>query len=168
MKPSNASSYCAIALLAASLLVVPGVYAQQPAQAADPAVAPVPSQITSAKRVFIANAAGNNDSRVAKYVGGPDGIYNQFYADVKSTARFDMVSSPAEADLVLEVTIALFPVAPSYPSFRLAVLDPKSNVLLWTIAEPVDPALLAKTARKHIAESLGRLADDLKNVSTGK
>jgi len=151
MKP-NTASFCA-AIVATFVLIAPSLSAQKPAPPPDPPVAPVPSQILNARKAFIANAAGNSDQRIAKYVGGPDGIYNQFYADVKNTSRFDMVSSPAEADLVLEVTIALFPVSPSYPSFRLAIVDPKSNVLLWTISEPVDPRfsprLPASTSPNH-------------------
>lgn len=129
-----------------------------------PPDAPVPSQIVNAKRVFIANSSGNNDVRIAKYVGGPNGIYNQFYADVKASGRFELVNAPAEADLALDVTIVPFPIAPSYPGFRLSIIDPKTNVLLWAITEPVDPAFLAKTARKNIAFSLSHLADDLKNL----
>jgi len=150
------------------LLTVSASQGQKASESAPPAAAPVPPQILSAKRVFVANSSGNNDVRIAKYVGGPNGIYNQFYADLQASGRFELVSSPAESDLALDVTIVPFPIAPSYPGFRLSILDPKTNVLLWAITEPVDPAFLAKTARKNIATSLGHLADDLTKLSTGK
>jgi len=151
---------CAVAgvFLVVIVIAIPGLQAQQPAEAPP---APVPSQIVSAKKIFIANAAGDHDPRVSKYFGGPDGIYNQFYADIKSGGRFEPVSAPADADIVVEVTLGTFPLVAGYAGFRLSVFDPKTNVLLWTASEPVDPAFLAKTARKNIAESLQRLANDL-------
>jgi len=150
-----------------ALLAALSLQAQQK-QPALPPDAPVPSQILSAKRVFIANSSGNNDVRISKYVGGVNGIYNQFYADLKASGRFELVSSPAEADLALDVSIVPFPIAPGYPGFRLTILDPKTNVLLWAITEPVDPAFLAKTARKNISASLAHLTGDLTNLATGK
>jgi hypothetical protein len=140
----------------------------QAQQLEEPAAAPVPSQIVNAKKVFIANAAGDHDPRVSKYFGGPDGIYNQFYADVKSGGRFEPVSAPADADLVVQVTLGTFPLLAGYAGFRLSIFDPKTNILLWTASEPVDPAFLAKTARKNIAESLQRLANDLQFLPLSK
>jgi hypothetical protein len=145
-----------------AMIAIPTVQAQQPAE---PPAAPVPSQIINAKKVFISNAAGDHDPRVSKYFGGPDGIYNQFYADIKSGGRFEPVSAPADADIVAEVTLGTFPLVAGYAGFRLSIFDPKTNVLLWTASEPVDPAFLAKTARKNIAESLQRLAIDLQTLT---
>ena len=152
-------------LLVLATIAIP-LEAQQPP--AEIFAAPVPSQILSARKVFIANATGDHDPRVAKYFGGPDGIYNQFYADIKSGGKFEPVSAPADADLVVEVTLGTFPLVQDYAGFRLSVLDPKTNVLLWTASEPVDPAFLAKTARKNIAQSLQRLANDLQALTLNK
>jgi hypothetical protein len=152
-------------LVLIAMIAIPALQAQQPAEA--PA-APVPSQIVNAKKIFIANAAGDHDPRVSKYFGGPDGIYNQFYADIKSGGRFEPVSAPADADIVAEVTLGTFPLVAGYAGFRLSIFDPKTNVLLWTASEPVDPAFLAKTARKNIAESLQRLATDLQTLTLSK
>jgi len=151
--------------LFASLSIIPNAEAQQQPEV-EPSAAPVPSQILRAKKVFVVSAMGDRDPRIAKYIGGPDGIYNQFYADVKSSGRFELVSAPADADLVLQVTLGLSPVI-GYAGFKLSILDPKTNILLWTISEPIDPAILAKNARKNIAQSLSRLADDVKTVSSG-
>jgi hypothetical protein len=145
-------------LALAVLSFVPFSPAQQPP---DVAAAPLPAQLLHAKRVFIVNAEGDSDQRIAKYVGGTNGIYNQFYADVKTSSRFEIADSPADADVVLSVTLTVFAVVPGYPRFRLSILDPKSNVLLWTISEPVDPAFLTKTARRNVAESLSRITADL-------
>ena len=156
----------ASALLFVVAIAIPGLQAQQ--QPAEPPAAPVPSQILSARKVFIANATGDHDPRVSKYFGGPDGIYNQFYADVKSAGKFELVPAPADADLVVEVTLGTFPLVAGYAGFRLSIFDPKTNILLWTASEPVDPAFLAKTARKNIAESLQQLANDLQTLTLSK
>ncbi len=152
-------------LLVAAMLAGTDLHAQQPV---GPPPAPVPSQILNAKRVFIANATGDHDLRIAKYMGGPDGIYNQFYADVESGGRFELAAAPADADLVLNVTLGIFPLNPGYAGFRLSIIDPKSSILLWTISEPIDPAFLAKTAHKNMVASLGRLADDLRSLTPGR
>jgi hypothetical protein len=153
------------ALLIVAMLVPSSLPAQQPAE---PPAAPVPSQIAGAKKVFITNAYSEHDVRLAKYFGGPDGIYNQFYADIKNTGRFELVTAPADADLVLQVTLGVHPLLSSYAGFRLAIVDPKTNVLLWTTSEPVDPAFLTKTARRNIADSLQRLTTDLTSLASGK
>jgi hypothetical protein len=171
MHPSSVAKRIAIQFaLAAGLVFVAlietsNLQAQQPAES--PA-APVPSQILSAKKVFIANAAGDHDPRVSKYFGGPDGLYNQFYADIKSGGKFELVSAPADADIVAQVTLGTFPLVAGYAGFRLSIFDPKTNILLWTASEPVDPAFLAKTARRNIADSLQRLANDLQTLTPGK
>ncbi len=156
------STFTAMLLMA---FTAPNLQAQQ---LADPPAAPLPSQVVNAKRVFIANAYGDNDPRFAKYFGGPDGVYNQFYANVKSLGKYDLVSAPADADLVLEVTLGTLPAehaSPLYPRFRLAILDPRTNVLLWTISEPIEGAILTSTARKHVTATLAKLADDLKKLT---
>jgi hypothetical protein len=133
--------------------------------AAEPPAAPLPAQFVSAKRVFVANGAGDNDPGISKYTLGPDGLYNQFYADVKAIGRYEMVASPAEADIVLELRVdyALFERFP-YPKVRVEVRDPKSNVLLWSFTEPVQDAFLAKAGRKNVGVALAQLTDDMKKV----
>jgi hypothetical protein len=120
-------------VLAMTLLPVMGQSAKQAPSA------PVPSQILSAKRIFIANAGGDEmagDDPV--FSGGPARAYNQFHAAMKSWGHFDIVASPAEADLLFEVQQDVSAVTPfgktssSYiPQFRLKIRDPKTNALLW-------------------------------------
>lgn len=101
--------------------------------------APVPAQIVAAKRIFIANAGGDQMAENDPiFSGGPDRAYNQFYAGLKNWGRFEIVGSPSEADLLLEIrqevqTVSLGGKAGSSytPLFHLLVRDPKSNALLW-------------------------------------
>lgn len=156
----------AIILLAAS---ASSVIAQAP-QSADAPTAPVPAQYLNAKRVFISNGAGDSDPAITKYTSGADGPYNQFYADIKALGRYELVSAPADADIILELKIdyALFNREFVYPKFRVEVRDPKTNVLIWSLTEPVNGAFLAKTGRKNVALALSKLADDLKKLATGQ
>jgi hypothetical protein len=58
-------------------------YAAQASKAGP--LAPIPSQILAAKKIFIANRGGDEvlfDS--PQYSGGPDRLYNEFYAAMKS------------------------------------------------------------------------------------
>jgi hypothetical protein len=131
---------------------------------------PIPPQLVNAKRVFVANGAGDNDPGITKYTSGPDGLYNQFYADVKSLGRYDMAASPADADIALELKVdyAVYNHDFTYPKFKVEVRDPKTNVLLWSFMEPVNGAFLAKTGRKNVSQALGKLADDLKKIGTAQ
>lgn len=101
--------------------------------------APVPQQILSAKKVFIANAGGDEMAPGEPiFSGGTDRAYNQFYAAVKNWGRFEVVGSPAQADLVLEIRQETQMVVlggkaggSAIPLFKLKIIDPKTNMLLW-------------------------------------
>jgi hypothetical protein len=146
------------------------VAAAQTQPSTEISTAPMPAQFLAAKRMFIANGAGDNDPGITKYTNGPDGLYNQLYVDVKALGRYELVASPSDADIVLELRIeyAVFNPNFTYPKFKAEIRDPKTNVLLWTFTEPVNGALLAKSGRKNIAQSLSKLTDDLKKAGTSQ
>lgn len=127
----------AVLCLTLGMLQLPLLMAQnKPTVAPD---APVPPQILVAKKVFIANAGGDQMTPDdPSFSGGPDRAYNQFYAAIKSWGRFSIVGSPADADLLLEIrqevqTGSLGGKAGAFatPLFRLDIRDPKTNALLW-------------------------------------
>jgi hypothetical protein len=103
--------------------------------------APIPTQIMAAKKVFIANGGGDQlteDDPI--FTGGPDRAYNQFYASIKNWGRFNLVGSPSEADLLLEIRQevqvgSLGGKAGGFatPLFHLEIRDPKTNALLWAL-----------------------------------
>jgi hypothetical protein len=82
------------------------------AEAQRPATAPVPPTLLSAKRVFISNAGADSGLFPHPFSGDPDRAYNEFYADVESWGRYQIVASPAQADLIFELQLT----APSGPS----------------------------------------------------
>jgi hypothetical protein len=119
-------------------VLVPCISLAQSKQASAPA-APVPAQILTAKKIFIANAGGDEMAEGDPiFSGGPDRAYNQFYTAMKLWGRFQIVDSPAPADLLLEIRQDVSAVNPSskggstfIPQFRLKIRDPKTNALLW-------------------------------------
>lgn len=134
--------------------------------------APVPVQIQSAKKVFIAN--GGEDSIA-------DGIfthraYDRFYTDVKSWGHFELVNNPAGADLVMQIGITVFggtaqvikgdTVGSSIdPHLTLLIIDPKTQTVLWGYTEHVPMALLQGNRDKNLDESLARLVKHLKELT---
>ena len=75
----------------------------------------------------------------------PDRPYNQFYAAMKDWGRCELVSSPSDADLVLEISWVLSDTGLRLPvlgQLRLVVIDPKTHVTLWNFTEYVRGAVL--------------------------
>jgi hypothetical protein len=144
------------------------VAAAQTPPSTEISAAPMPTQLLAAKKLFFANGA-DNDPDITKYTNGADGLDNQFYADVKALGRYELVASPSDADIVLELRIEYAYLRNfTYPKFKAEVRDPKTNVLLWTFTEPVNGALLAKTGRRNVAQSVSKLTDDLKKMGTSQ
>jgi hypothetical protein len=106
----------------------------QQAKAAD--LAPIPTQIATAKKVFIANAGGEcSPFRQTEFSGGPDVAYNEFYAAMKQWGHFTLVSAPADADLVMEIHFACQLYIGDKNEqvdgqLRIVFLDPKTRILL--------------------------------------
>src|SRR5215475_1656807 len=117
-----------ILMLAASL----GCVAQK---ASTPPAAPVPKLITTAKKVFIANMGADSFSEGAfRKLQDPARPYNAFYAEMKSWGRYDLVDSPADAELIFEIGFSA-PIidegqsaVTNGPRFDLAIVDAKTHV----------------------------------------
>lgn len=143
--------------------------------AAEPKVAPapIPTQIATAKKVFIANGGGDERSfEDPIFQGGPDRSYNQFYAAAKKTGNYELVGSPAEADLIFEIQF-LVPIEPSGgstavfdPQFRLMIRDPKTNAVLWGFAEHVEWAMLQGNRDKNFDQAEARIITDVQGLTT--
>ena len=119
-----------------------------------PPAAPVPGLITSAKKIFTANMGADNFSQNAfKKLQDPARPYNAFYAEMKSWNHYEIVDSPADAELIFEIG-------------NLAIVDAKTHVRLWTLAGPVDGAFRKATFEKNLNEGLSLLMEDLKKLST--
>jgi len=168
----------AAALAGMMILFLPASRLTAGAKVAAPA-GPIPTQIATAKKIFIANAGG--DERFFEdpiFTGGPDRSYNQFYAAMKAAGRYELVGSPAEADLIFEIQF-LLPTAEPYasrgdslapvafdPQFRLVIRDPKTNAVLWGFTEHVLWAILQGNRDKNFDQAAARIAADVQDLFT--
>src|ERR1700722_6748166 len=140
-------------LSAHALLSAPSARAQNPI---DPPAAPIPTPVLTAKRVFISNGESANP------LGLPNLAYNAFYAQMKAWGRYELVSTPADADLIFAVRFEGGPL----PTLRLVISDPKTHVALWPLLEEVGSWALAKTGRKNFDLAMNALVDDVKLLPT--
>lgn len=145
------------------------------ASAKQVAPGPVPSQISMAKRIFIANAGENqplfNDPM---FSGGQQRAYDTFYAAMKASGRYELEGSPADADLSFEIAVeanragprvsgepSFLGDAPYDAYFRLVIRDPKTNAILWVFIEHVQWAILQGNRDKNFDLAIDRLITDL-------
>jgi hypothetical protein len=157
----------AVLCLSCAMLELPLSMAQKPAVV--PA-APIPPQILAAKKVFIANAGGDEmTGSDQRFSGGPDRAYNEFYAAMKSWGRFEIVNSPADADLLLEIRQYVSAVTPTaggssafIPQFQLNIRDPKSNTMLWGFNAHSRFGMGQADSDRNFSSAVGRLATDLR------
>lgn len=158
--------FASIAVILASGTVVRGQDTKGPS-----ATAPVPIQITNAKRIFISND-GADAVILAAYnrADQPDQAYNQFYAAMKSWGRYELVAAPADADLVFEIRF----VAPmsdcgkalTYePQLQLTIADVKTHFTLWMLTEPVKGALRRATWDRNVVQGVSSLLQDIRKLA---
>lgn len=60
------------------------------------------ARVTAAKTIFLSNAGGNNYFN-GEIPGGPNVSYNQLYASLQQWGYFQLVDSPARADLIFQI-----------------------------------------------------------------
>jgi hypothetical protein len=151
--------------LAWYLAVVPAAQSQQPLP---PPPAPVPPQILSAHTVFISNGGGGNYFNM--FTGGPDRAYDTFYADVQQASRYQLVSSPSQADLIFEIR----GIAPAVrngdgiaynPQLILSIIDPHTSTVLWTTSANVRALGTQKRRDQGFDQSVDVLVDKLGEIT---
>lgn len=148
--------------------------AQQPKQVPP---APVPPLILVAKKVFISNGGGDESLFGSpQYSGGPDRLYNEFYAGMKSWGRYELVGRPEDADLVFEIRLmVLQPLRlehlgggdnPAYDSqFHLAIRDMKTHETLWGLTEHAQTAFLQGNRDKNFEQALEGILSELRRIA---
>ncbi len=128
--------------------------------------APIPSQIVTAKKVFISNAGGRFFEDITR--GEKSQTYNEFYAAIRNWGHYQLVGSPNEADLVFQAE--LDPMIPDHQAIneiRLELRDPKTNVLLWTIEETIGMKGHAVHTgyERDLGEAMDKLVEELKALT---
>jgi hypothetical protein len=130
--------------------------------------APMPSQLSSAKKVFISNGGGDINPYVAsngQFPGLPVRPYNDFYAALKSWGRYELVGAPADADLIFEISFSESFLGGTIQSrLRLLVLDPKTHVVLWPFAEYIEAAAKAANREKNFEQGMAQIVADAKSL----
>jgi hypothetical protein len=171
--------YLETAVIAALLLIS---LAEAPIlKAVEPKVppAPVPPQILSAKKVFIANAGGEQPwFDDAQFSGTPDRAYDQFYAAIKTWGRYELTTNPQDADLLFEIQFMCPPALgaanqpgeslagrPFDPQFRLVIREAKTNSLLWAFSERAQWAVLRGNRDKNFDQALNRIVSDVEALA---
>ena len=148
-----------------------------PQQATYTQAGPIPPAITAAKTIFISNAGSDSGLFPEPFTGDSSRAYTQFYAELKTSGKYDLVGDPSEADLVLELQLTA-PNGPSrgskqngaadpVPMFRLVVYDRKTHYVLWAMTESVEFAFLQRTHDKNFDQALSNLVYDFERI-TGK
>ena len=125
------------------LTLLPLAYARQtPSQ--QPAPPDVVSRVTAAKTIFLSNA-GANDSFGYEITGGANVSYNELYAALQQWGYFQLVDSPAHADLIfqirgtelipnLEYPLSGHVIAKQHaPKLELTILDPHTLTPIDTL-----------------------------------
>ncbi|HEY1810259.1 MAG TPA: hypothetical protein VGG42_16975 [Acidobacteriaceae bacterium] len=168
-------------LVPAFLCAAPLLLAQDATSSAPPP-APIPAPIRTAHNIFLANAGMDAFSLQAfEELGlGKTDTYDSLYAAIQSWKNYPLVSSPAEADLVLDIRCTA-PFISNHDNwhfqhilasttwqfqYEIAIYDAKTHFLLWTLTEPVRPANLNGTWRKNIAGANAALAGQLQALLT--
>lgn len=136
----------------------------------DVPLAPLPSAITNAKKVFLTNG------------GGSDLAYDEFYSDMKSWGKYEIVGSPDEADLIVELAYRvehngtrIWSSTNTYngttqihsheridPQLILTIYDAKTKNSLWSAVDHRQLARLKRNREKETIKSADRLVDELK------
>jgi hypothetical protein len=154
------------------VLAVAVLLAMLPARAAKKtvAVAPLPSAIGAAKKIFLSNGGGSNLA------------YDAFYAKMKQWGRYEIVGSPEDADLIVELAYRVdsggtrvWSTTNTYnnstqvhsaqivdPQLLLTIYDGKTKNSLWAESDHRRLARLQKNRDKETIKSAERLVDDLK------
>ncbi len=138
------------------------LHAQQP-----PPPGPTPAQILTAKRAFIANAPpqkADTGARPVVYSGGPYRAYDEFYDAMKNWGKFELVSSPGEADIVLQIRYDQLPITER--QLQLVILDPKSSESLWWFATPLAAGSHRQDSDRLFDQAIAKLVQDVQNLVT--
>lgn len=140
---------------------------QRPVPAPPAPNAPVPTQVAAAHTIFLTNSGAD-----ANFPVDETQAYNDVYAAFQSWGHYQFVTSPALADLIFQ----LHDIAPitditgshggvysiSSPAFQLNIIDPKTNVALWTVTSPVNVAGNKSTRARWFALSVTNLVSRVK------
>jgi hypothetical protein len=133
--------------------------------------APIPIQIAAAHKIFLVN-----DGADANFPLSAERSYSEIYARLQDWGHFQLVRSPAEADLIFRLR-EIAPItgvsgdrngvySTDSPVFQLTIKDPKTNVSLWTITSPVQLAGRKKARERWLNIALINMVSRIKVLAS--
>jgi len=142
---------------------------------AQQAPAPVPPALLSASSIFVSNAGADSGLFPSPFSGDVNRGYNQLYAGLKASGKYQLTDDPSQADLVLELQLTA-PNGPSrgskvngasdpVPMFRLVVYDRKTHFVLWAFTQSIDIAFLQKTHDRNFDDALNAILLEFEALS---
>jgi hypothetical protein len=150
----------------------------QSALAQQPTQAPVPAALRTSSKIFLSNAGADSGLFPSPFTGDTNRAYNQFYTGLKANGQYNLVTDPADADLVLELQLTapagstrsmntnkINGAADPVPMFRLVVYDRKTHFVLWTFTQSVEVALLQKTHDHNFDDALNGILLEFESLS---
>jgi hypothetical protein len=158
----------------AMLLLSGPIRATQEKKTTQPA--PIPEQILTAKKVFIANGGGDESHyETASYSGGLDRAYNEFYAAMKTWGRYELVATPGDADLIFEIRLTIFQLqrgrvlsddSPAVDSqFRVVIRETKTHETLWGVTKHVQGAVLQGNRDKNFDQAIASSVLEVQRIA---
>jgi hypothetical protein len=160
--------------LLAAAIVFASVYAVGGRSRKDIPPAPLPAVVINAQKVFLTNGSGS------------DLGYDAFYGAMKNWGKYQIVGSPEEADLIVELAyrveqggIRVWSSTNTYngttqvhsaqivdPQFVLTIYDAKSKNSLWSTIDHRRLARRTKNREKETINSAERLVENLRMRAT--
>ncbi|HEY2390749.1 MAG TPA: hypothetical protein VGK22_06220 [Candidatus Angelobacter sp.] len=144
---------------------VGGSVTMTPLPAQNQPMAPIPSQIDVAQKVFVEsrvdadNAGGNS-------VANERQLYDDFVAALQKWGRFQVVSQ-AEADLVFAIDFTS-PLVCDYgadPQILIYIKDAKTDISLWAFASHVPGALFTFNAHRNVTQGIASLVTEIRDFT---
>lgn len=131
---------------------------------------PPPAQIASARTIFLSSAGADPNFPIDSARA-----YNDIYAQLRAWGHYQLVTSAANADLILELH-GVSPITSVYgdansvqsystPAFQLNIIDAKASRAIWTITSPVVLSGSGKTLDRWINLSEGNVVSRLQVLS---
>jgi hypothetical protein len=147
------------------------------AQNADSAAAaPIPAPILSAKKVFVGNAGTDMNAQANGSVFSQDlgtRAYESFYRGLQAWGHYQLVDTPADADLVFEIGVrsqgdGSHNLSGNSLRFDLTIFDSKTHFALWRFVEGFDYSSLHESSRdRNFNRHMDHMLSLVKNLSQG-
>lgn len=132
--------------------------------------APIPGFVVKAHKVFVTNG------------GGSPLAFDEFYSQMKTWGRYELVGSPSEAEVVIELKYFVQDNGPRVwsstntytgqtqvhsaeitdPQLQVNIYDAKTKDLLWSVTDHRRLARLEKNREKETVNSADRLVGGLR------